>query len=119
MSVNEILSNKGGQVNNKTSKYCNNCKAKDINELNTKGITDNYRRKTKDPSQFNSMEKGKMHYLKITLVLSIILSYLVNSIIFNNIIVAIINTIISIMYSFPIFFYSSHYEPPFALGNGN
>jgi len=90
---------------------------KDNNELNIKGITNNHRRKTKAPSHFNSKEKGKMHYLKITLVFSIVLSYLVNSIIFNNIIVVTINTIISIMFSFPIFFYSSHYEPPLGLGN--
>jgi len=90
---------------------------KDNNELNIKGITNNHRRKTKASSHFNFKEKGKMHYLKITLVLSIILSYLVNFIIFNDTIVSTINTIISVMFSLPIFFYSSHYEPPLALGN--
>lgn len=30
MLVDEVLCNKCGQANNKTSKYCNNCGAKDI-----------------------------------------------------------------------------------------
>lgn len=113
MSVNEILNNKSEQVNNKPGKYCNNCEAKDINELNIKGIASNHRRKTKASSK----EKAKMHSLKIALVISIILSYSVNFIIFNDTLVATINTIISIMYSLPIFFYSRRYEPSLALGN--
>jgi cellulose synthase/poly-beta-1,6-N-acetylglucosamine synthase-like glycosyltransferase len=117
MSVNEILSDKSEQVNNKTSKYCNNCEAKDIKEINIKGITDNYGQKTEVPSYLNSKEKLKMHYLKLTLILSNILSYLVNFIIFKDTTIATINTIISVMYSLPIFFYSSRYEPPLALGN--
>ena len=34
MLVDEVLGNKCGQVNKKTRRYCINCGAKDINELN-------------------------------------------------------------------------------------
>ena len=38
MLVDEVLCNKCRQVNKKTSMYCINCGAKDINELNIKLI---------------------------------------------------------------------------------
>ena len=52
MSVDEVLCNKCGQVNKKTRRYCINCGAKDINELNIELIKQhkNYGKKSLETS---------------------------------------------------------------------
>ncbi|GAG59237.1 unnamed protein product [marine sediment metagenome] len=52
MLVNEVLCNKCGQFYKKTSRYCINCEAKDINELNIELIKQhkNYGKKNLETS---------------------------------------------------------------------